>query len=76
MEGATNVTVETNLSITEQEVRSFSASKSEPEEFTNLRVQALAAAETLPLPKPDKTKITAWNFTEFPVHSTESSTYS
>ncbi|SDH64742.1 Fe-S cluster assembly protein SufD [Planococcus glaciei] len=75
MEGETNVTVETNLKITEQDVRSFSASKSEPEEFTNLRVQALAAAEVLPLPKPDKTKIAAWNFTEFPVHSTDSSTY-
>ncbi len=70
------MTVETNLQVTEQDVRSFSASKSEPEEFTNLRVQALAAAEVLPLPKPDKTKITSWNFTEFPVHSTESSTYS
>ncbi|HSP22849.1 MAG TPA: Fe-S cluster assembly protein SufD [Planococcus sp. (in: firmicutes)] len=70
------MTVETNLKVTEQDVRSFSASKSEPEEFTNLRVQALAAAEVLPLPKPDKTKITSWNFTEFPVHSTESSTYS
>lgn len=70
------MTVETNLQVTEQDVRSFSASKREPEEFTNLRVQALAAAEVLPLPKPDKTKITSWNFTEFPVHSTESSTYS
>ncbi|TWT24382.1 Fe-S cluster assembly protein SufD [Planomicrobium sp. CPCC 101110] len=67
--------VETNMTITEQEVRSFSALKSEPEEFTELRVQALAAAAVLPLPKPDKTKITNWNFTEFPVHSTESSTY-
>ncbi|MDN7243574.1 Fe-S cluster assembly protein SufD [Planococcus sp. N028] len=69
------MTVETNMKITEQEVRSFSASKSEPEEFTELRVQALAAAAVLPLPKPDKTKITNWNFTEFPVHATESSTY-
>ena len=70
------MTVETNMKMTEQDVRSFSASKSEPEEFTELRVKALAAAEALPLPKPDKTKIINWNFTEFPVHSTESSTYS
>ncbi|MGI2329300.1 Fe-S cluster assembly protein SufD [Planococcus sp. YIM B11945] len=69
------MTVETNMKMTEQEVRSFSASKREPEEFTELRVQALAAAAVLPLPKPDKTKITNWNFTEFPVHATESSTY-
>ncbi|RNF39310.1 Fe-S cluster assembly protein SufD [Planococcus salinus] len=70
------MTVETNKKMTEQDVRSFSASKSEPEEFTELRVKALAAAEALPLPKPDKTKIINWNFTEFPVHATESSTYS
>lgn len=69
------MTVETNIKMTEQDVRSFSASKKEPEEFTNLRVQALAAAEALPLPKPDKTKIDKWNFTEFPVHAVESSTY-
>src|SRR5690606_9354188 len=62
--------------MTEQDVRSFSASKREPEEFTNLRIQALAAAEALPLPKTDKTKIDKWNFTEFPVHAVESSTYS
>ncbi|CEG23386.1 FeS cluster assembly protein SufB [Planococcus massiliensis] len=76
MEGETNVTVETNIKVTEQDVRSFSASHKEPEEFTNLRIQALAAAEALPLPKPDKTKIDKWNFTEFPVHAVESSTYS
>ncbi len=70
------MTVETNLTLTEQDVRSFSASHSEPEEFTNLRVQALAAAETLPLPKPDKTKITNWNFTDFPVHTVESAKFS
>lgn len=70
------MTVETNIKMTEQDVRSFSASKREPEEFTNLRIQALAAAEALPLPKPDKTKIDKWNFTEFPVHAVESSTYS
>ena len=69
------MTVETNIKVTEQDVRSFSASKMEPEEFTELRVQALAAAETLPLPKPDKTKIDKWNFTEFPVHAVDSSTY-
>lgn len=70
------MTVETKLTLTEQDVRSFSASHSEPEAFTNLRVQALAAAEALPLPKPDKTKITNWNFTDFSVHTVESSTFS
>ncbi|WP_088006568.1 Fe-S cluster assembly protein SufD [Indiicoccus explosivorum] len=66
------MTVETNSKMTEQDVRSFSASNNEPDWFTELRVNALAAAEELPLPKPDKTKIANWNFTDFPVHNTES----
>ncbi|ANU16730.1 Fe-S cluster assembly protein SufD [Planococcus maritimus] len=69
------MTVETKLTMTEQDVRSFSALHSEPEAFTDLRVQALAAAEALPLPKPDKTKIINWNFTDFPAHTVDSSTY-
>ena len=40
----------------------------EPAWFTELRLQALANAEELPLPKPDKTKIDKWNFTQFPNH--------
>ena len=69
------MTVETKLALTEQDVRSFSSAKNEPEWFTELRVRALEQAQSLPMPKPDKTKIDKWNFTEFPVHTVESNPY-
>ena len=37
--------------------------------------EALAEAEILEMPTPDKTKITKWNFTEFPSHTVESSIF-
>ena len=69
------MTVETNLKMTEQELRSFSEMNGEPSWFTELRLRSFAEAETLPLPKPDKTKILNWNFTEYPVHTVKSSTF-
>ncbi|MCM3612460.1 Fe-S cluster assembly protein SufD [Planococcus sp. MERTA32b] len=70
------MTVETNLKMTEQELRSFSEMNGEPSWFTELRLRSFAEAETLPLPKPDKTKILNWNFTDYPVHTVKSSTFS
>lgn len=69
------MTVETNLKMTEQELRSFSEMNGEPSWFTELRLRSFAEAETLPLPKPDKTKILNWNFTDYPVHTVKSSTF-
>ena len=69
------MTVETKLAITEQDVRSYSTAKQEPTWFAEYRVQALQAAQDLPMPTPDKTKIDKWNFTNFPVHAVESDTY-
>ncbi len=66
------MTVETKLALTEQEVRSYSTVNQEPSWFAEYRVQALQAAENLPMPTPDKTKIDKWNFTNFPVHTVES----
>ena len=43
--------------------------------MADFRADALAKVEQLPMPKPDKTKIDKWNFTEFPVHAVESSVY-
>ncbi|MFD1032419.1 Fe-S cluster assembly protein SufD [Metaplanococcus flavidus] len=63
------MTVETNLKMTEQELRSFSEMNGEPSWFTELRLRSFSEAETLPLPKPDKTKILNWNFTDYPVHT-------
>lgn len=69
------MTVETKLALSAQEVRSFSESNQEPLWFASLRSEALEKALELPMPKPDKTNIKSWNFTEFPQHTVESSTF-
>lgn len=69
------MTVETKLQLTEQDVRSFSEKMNEGTWMTDFRTAAFAKLEQLPMPKPDKTKIDRWNFIDFPVHATESSTY-
>lgn len=66
------MTVETKLALTEQDVRSYSEAKQEPNWFAEYRIRALGAAKDLPMPTPDKTKIDNWNFTSFPVHAVES----
>jgi Fe-S cluster assembly protein SufD len=53
-------------------IHSFSKEMNEPSWLTELRLQALEQAETLPMPKPDKTKIDKWNFTQFPSHIVKS----
>ncbi|MGG0656691.1 Fe-S cluster assembly protein SufD [Rummeliibacillus pycnus] len=69
------MTVETKLSVTAQDVRSFSEANNEPSWLTELRERALADVETLPMIKPDKTNVEKWNFTEFPTHTVESTTF-
>jgi Fe-S cluster assembly protein SufD len=49
-------------------VTSFSKQLGEPDWLTDLRLQALAKSEDLPMPRPDKTKIDKWNFTSFKEH--------
>ncbi|SIT91442.1 Fe-S cluster assembly protein SufD [Edaphobacillus lindanitolerans] len=63
------MTVETKLALTGEDVRSYSEANMEPAWLSDKRQKAHALAETLALPKPDKTKIQNWNFTEFPVHT-------
>lgn len=63
------MTVETKLTFTGEDVRSYSESNREPGWLADKRQEACKLAETLQLPKPDKTKIQNWNFTEFPVHA-------
>ncbi|WP_181349551.1 Fe-S cluster assembly protein SufD [Thalassobacillus sp. CUG 92003] len=46
-------------------VRQFSEGLNEPEWMKTLRLDALEKAENLPMPKPDKTNITKWNFSNF-----------
>lgn len=69
------MTVETKLALSATEVRSFSQGNNEPQWFTNLRAEAIEKAAELPMPKPDKTNITKWNFTEFPQHTVESAPF-
>jgi Fe-S cluster assembly protein SufD len=59
------MTTETKLPFDQEYITSFSKEMNEPEWLTELRVQALEQADTLPMPRPDKTKITNWNFTQF-----------
>ncbi|WP_099352659.1 Fe-S cluster assembly protein SufD [Fredinandcohnia onubensis] len=56
-------------------VRGFSSTLGEPSWLQELRLQALEKAEDLPMPRPDKTKIDKWNFTQFANHVVESAPY-
>lgn len=69
------MTVETKLALTEQDVRSYSSKVNEADWMADFRADALAKLDQLPMPKPDKTKIDKWNFTEFPNHVVESTTF-
>ncbi|MDW0110984.1 Fe-S cluster assembly protein SufD [Sporosarcina aquimarina] len=69
------MTVETKLALTGDDVRSYSAATGEASWLTDLRLEALDKVDALPMPKPDKTKIDKWNFTEFPVHAVESTVF-
>jgi Fe-S cluster assembly protein SufD len=67
-----NMTIET---IDKGIVSSFSKEMSEPVWFEELRLKALAEFEELPMPKPDKTKIDKWNFTNFNQHTVKSEAF-
>ncbi|WP_191557608.1 Fe-S cluster assembly protein SufD [Metabacillus idriensis] len=64
------MTVETKFN--HDYVTGFSNELGEPEWLKELRLQALAKAEDLAMPRPDKTKIDKWNFTQFQTHSVKS----
>ncbi|MGX6445408.1 Fe-S cluster assembly protein SufD [Neobacillus sp. K501] len=66
------MTTETNLSFDKDFVRSFSQEMNEPAWLQEFRLKALSESETLPMPRPDKTKIDKWNFTQFNQHSVKS----
>ncbi|MDE3840031.1 Fe-S cluster assembly protein SufD [Bacillus methanolicus] len=62
------MTTEIKLPFDQEYVSSFSKEMGEPAWLTELRLQALSMVDQLPLPKPDKTKIDKWNFTQFNKH--------
>lgn len=66
------MTTEIKLPFDKEYVSSFSKEMGEPEWLTALRLEALEKAESLPLPRPDKTKIDKWNFTQFDKHIVKS----
>lgn len=59
------MTTVTKLPYDETYVTEFSKENNEPAWMTELRVEAIDLANHLELPKPDKTKIHRWNFTDF-----------
>lgn len=59
------MTTETKWAFDQEYITSFSKEMNEPAWLTELRVQSLAIAEDLSLPRPEKTKIDKWNFTQF-----------
>lgn len=69
------MTTETKLPFDKDNLRSFSKEKNEPAWFEELRLKALAEFDQLPMPRPDKTKIDKWNFTQFTQHTKKSAAY-
>lgn len=59
------MTVETKLSFDKAYVEQFSKDRNEPEWMRKFRLDAIEQAESLEMPKPDKTTIRNWNFTAF-----------
>ncbi|USK54405.1 Fe-S cluster assembly protein SufD [Cytobacillus solani] len=70
------MSTETKLPFDKEYVSSFSKEMGEPAWLTELRLSAIANAENLPMPKPDKTKIDKWNFTQFNKHIVSSEDFS
>ncbi|MFD2705500.1 Fe-S cluster assembly protein SufD [Salibacterium lacus] len=59
------MSVDTKWTYDENYVREYSQNRGEPEWLTEQRVTAIRLADELNLPKPEKTNIKTWNFTEF-----------
>jgi Fe-S cluster assembly protein SufD len=69
------MTIDTKLPFDMDFVNSFSKENGEPAWLSEFRQKALNLADTLPMPRPDKTKINKWNFTEFKKHMVKSAAY-
>ncbi|WP_068672823.1 Fe-S cluster assembly protein SufD [Oceanobacillus sp. Castelsardo] len=65
------MTVETKLPYNNEYIEQISTNRNEPSWLRTLRLEALEQVESLEMPKPDKTKITRWNFTQFKHEFTE-----
>ncbi|MVP00840.1 Fe-S cluster assembly protein SufD [Paenibacillus lutrae] len=67
------MTTQTILPVDSQAVAEASKARQEPEWLTDLRVQAANLAESLELPKLEKTKLDRWDFSSFGTYSTPQS---
>lgn len=67
---------EIKLPLEKAALQSFSSTNNEPSWLMELREQAFDRLASLEMPKPDKTNIRNWNFTEFPNHTVESESFS
>lgn len=65
------MTVDTKLPFDQEYVSNYSKELGEPDWLKEVRLNALRKAYDLPMPKPDKTKIDKWNFTQFEKHVVE-----
>ncbi|MCP3032808.1 Fe-S cluster assembly protein SufD [Halobacillus sp. A1] len=63
------MTVKVSLPFDKDYVTQFSQGLNEPDWMKTLRLNAFDKAESLEMPKPDKTNIKDWNFTEFKHHA-------
>lgn len=63
------------LNISEDQLVEYSQAHNEPSWLTELRKEALALTETLEMPKPDKTKISRWDFDTFNQQDTTGTDY-
>ncbi|HJV31487.1 MAG TPA: Fe-S cluster assembly protein SufD [Bacillales bacterium] len=70
------MTTETKLPFNVDFVSSFSKEMGEPAWLEAFRLKALSNVDALPLPRPDKTKIDKWNFTQFDHHYVQSEVFS
>src|SRR5699024_10659381 len=59
------MTTVTKIPFDKEYVEQFSKQNNEPEWMQKLRLEGLDLANSLELPKPDKTNISRWNFTNF-----------
>lgn len=62
-------TITNQLSYEKADIEKYSLEKGEPAWMTTLRTEAYDSANHLDMPKPDKTNINRWNFTEFKLGS-------
>ncbi|MEN1969763.1 Fe-S cluster assembly protein SufD [Lentibacillus sp. N15] len=59
------MTVETKLPYDQAYIKQFSQDRNEPDWMRDLRTHAIEQADVLEMPKPDKTRIGKWNFSQF-----------